>query len=329
MNRSNPKIIGAFVVGAIALAVVAVAVLGSGRLFQRSFKYALCFPGDLSGLRVGAAVKFRGVPIGSVTSIRLNIPGLPPLLTKSSEESRIPVIIELDQTQIAARGGRVDLTDPKTLEEAVKKGLRGQLRLDSFVTGLSYVSLDVVPGAPLVYVLPKNSGYQEIPTVQTTLEQAQGTLQRLIAKAEEADLPGMMTAASSAMKGIDQLVASPNLRRAVDSLNGTERNLSNAAENLDRAAVSLRILSDNLNSRVPPLMIALQGVANRAQDTMATTDRTLAALTTTLEPASPVVYRMNKTFDDVSGAAHAVEELADYLKRNPGALIRGRYADSK
>ena len=53
MNRSNPKIIGAFVVGAIALAVVAVAGTGSGRLFHRSFKYALCFPGDLSGLRVG------------------------------------------------------------------------------------------------------------------------------------------------------------------------------------------------------------------------------------------------------------------------------------
>ena len=62
---------------------------------------------------------------------------------------------------------------------------------------------------------------------------------------------------------------------------------------------------------------------------MATTDRTLAALTTTLEPASPVLYRMNKTFDDVSGAARAIEELADYLRRNPSALIRGRYADSK
>jgi paraquat-inducible protein B len=180
-----------------------------------------------------------------------------------------------------------------------------------------------------VYVLPKNSGYQEIPTIQTTLEQAQGTLQRLIAKAEEADLPAMMTAASSAMKGIDRLVTSPNLHLAVDSLNGTERNLSNAAENLNRAAISLRILSDNLNSRIPPVMIALQGTANSARETMATTNRTLAALATTVEPASPVVYRMNKTLDDVSGAAHSIQELANYLQRNPSALIRGRYVDSK
>ena len=85
MGRSNPKIIGAFVIGAIALAVVAVALLGSGHLFRKSFKYVLCFPGDLSGLRVGAAVKFRGVPIGSVTAIRLNIGDMPSLLSTETD----------------------------------------------------------------------------------------------------------------------------------------------------------------------------------------------------------------------------------------------------
>jgi len=329
MNRSNPKVIGAFVIGAMALAVVAVAVVGSGHLFHKSFKYVLCFPGDLSGLRVGADVKFRGVPIGSVTAIRLNIGHMPSLLTKSSEESRIPVIIELDQTQIVARGRIVNFADPRTLDGAVKKGLRGQLRLDSFVTGLSYVSLDVVPGAPLVYSLPEGSGYEEIPTVQTTLEHAQGTLERLIAKMDEADLPGMMTAASSAMKGIDQLVTSPGLHSAVDALNGTERNLSDAAQNLGLAAARFRALSDKLDSSIPALMITLQGTSKKAENTMEVTDQTLTAMRTTVEPSSPVVYRMNKTLDDVSSAAHSIQELADYLKRNPSALIRGRYADSK
>jgi paraquat-inducible protein B len=158
MNRSNPKIIGAFVVGAIALAVAAVVVLGSGRLFRKEHKFVLCFPGDLSGLGVGAAVKFRGVPIGSVTAIRLNLGNTPPLLTKSSEESRIPVIIALSETEISARGGQVNLTDPNTLKEAIRKGLRGQLRLESFVTGISYVSLEILPKTPLVLVLAPDSG---------------------------------------------------------------------------------------------------------------------------------------------------------------------------
>jgi paraquat-inducible protein B len=293
-------------------------------LFRKEHKFVLCFPGDLSGLGVGAAVKFRGVPIGSVTAIRLNLGNTPPLLTKSSEESRIPVIIALSETEISARGGQVNLTDPNTLKEAIRKGLRGQLRLESFVTGISYVSLEILPKTPLVLVLAPDSGYQEIPTIPTTLEQAQGTLQRLIAKMEEADLAGMMTSASSAMKGIDQLVSSPGLHSAINSLDGTEQNLSIAAQNFSRATMSLRVLSESLNSRVPPLMTTLQGTSIRAEGTMDATDKTLAALRTTAEPGSPLIYRMNRTLDNVSDAAHSIMELADYLKRNPSALLRGK-----
>jgi paraquat-inducible protein B len=192
------------------------------------------------------------------------------------------------------------------------------------VTGISYVSLEILPKTPLVLVLAPDSGYQEIPTIPTTLEQAQGTLQRLIAKMEEADLAGMMTSASSAMKGIDQLVSSPGLHSAINSLDGTEQNLSIAAQNFSRATMSLRVLSESLNSRVPPLMTTLQGTSIRAEGTMDATDKTLAALRTTAEPGSPLIYRMNRTLDNVSDAAHSIMELADYLKRNPSALLRGK-----
>jgi len=57
---------------------------------------------------------------------------------------------------------------------------------------------------------------------------------------------------------------------------------------------------------------------------MDATDKTLAALRTTAEPNSPLIYRMNRTLDNVSDAAHSIQELADYLKRNPSALVRGR-----
>lgn len=46
--------------GAVALAVVTVVVLGSGRLFQRKHLFALYFSSDVNGLKVGAPVKFRG-----------------------------------------------------------------------------------------------------------------------------------------------------------------------------------------------------------------------------------------------------------------------------
>ena len=65
-HRVSPMLIGAFVLGALLLAVMAVVVIGSGRYFRRTSPFVLYFPGSVNGLREGAAVKFRGVEIGSV-----------------------------------------------------------------------------------------------------------------------------------------------------------------------------------------------------------------------------------------------------------------------
>ncbi len=320
MKRANPTTIGAFVAGAMTLALIAVMVLGSGRFFRKAHEYALFFPGDVNGLHVGAPVKFRGVAIGSVVAIRLNLGDLPePVPTNAADQVRIAVIVELDESQIIRHGGRVNLANPETLRESIRKGLRGQLRLESFVTGLVYVSLDLMPKTPVVLYLPQGSRYQEIPTVPTALEQTQATLERLIAKLQRADVPGMMASASSAMKELNQLITSQSLQSAIHSLDGTEQSLSQAAR-------SFRGLADNLNVQVRPLTAGLRGTSLKAEATLADTDRTLASLRTAVEPASPIVYRLNKTLDDVSDAARAVHDLADYLQRNPGAFLRGKYA---
>ncbi len=47
-------------------------------------------------------------------------------------------------------------------------------------------------------------------------------------------------------------------------------------------------------------------------------------MNTTIEPNSPLNYQALQTLQDVSAAAHSVKELADYLQRNPSAVVRGR-----
>ena len=55
----NPALVGAFVVGAIAIVVVAITLLGSGTLFRHQHTYVCYFQSNVNGLHVGAPVKFR------------------------------------------------------------------------------------------------------------------------------------------------------------------------------------------------------------------------------------------------------------------------------
>ena len=75
-KKISPALIGAFVLGALVLLIVAVIAFGSGQLFRKTQEFVLYFDGSVNGLHVGAPVKFKGVEVGSVKDIRLEM-GLP------------------------------------------------------------------------------------------------------------------------------------------------------------------------------------------------------------------------------------------------------------
>ena len=94
MKRASTTVIGAFVVGAVVLGVVAVGVLGSGRFFRHLYPAVLFFNGDVNGLKVGAPVKFKGIPVGTVKSVLLSLGEV--IGTRDpSQPFHVPVIIEL------------------------------------------------------------------------------------------------------------------------------------------------------------------------------------------------------------------------------------------
>ena len=145
MNRANPKLIGAFVLGAVALIVVVFIVFGSGDLFKKTNKWVIYFSGSVSGLDVGAPVKVRGVTIGSVTSI---VPYAAP-----DGSIYVQVVIETDpdvikDVDVAAR----KLEPQEEITVLIKDGFRAQLALQSYVLGKQYIKLDYFPNTPVVLV---------------------------------------------------------------------------------------------------------------------------------------------------------------------------------
>jgi len=311
--------VGAFVLGALAIVIATVIGLGSSHLFTHEHKFVMFFSSDVNGLNVGAPVKFRGVEIGAVSNILLSLGGLGAgNLQQQGAQVRIPVIIQLDSRKILARGAELDLDDPKQIETAVSLGLRGELKTESMLTGLCYVDLDMHPDTPAKYYLGRNSPYPEIPTVPTPLEQAQTAIVRIMAALEKVDFDKLASAFTNTATSINDLVKSQEVRNTLISLN-------QAAVSLNSTAESIRKTSDDLSKQVGPAAEDLRRTTASARAALEQAQATLLAVQTTLGPGSPVSYELIQTLEQTGDAARSLRQLSDYLQRNPSSVVRGRY----
>jgi hypothetical protein len=64
-TKPNSKLIGGFVIGAIALVIVGMLAFGGGEFLKPKAKFILFFQGSLSGLDVGSPVTFRGIEMSA------------------------------------------------------------------------------------------------------------------------------------------------------------------------------------------------------------------------------------------------------------------------
>jgi phospholipid/cholesterol/gamma-HCH transport system substrate-binding protein len=323
-KRISPTLIGAFVVGALALLVIAIIVLESG-WFRKTYQFVLYFQGSVNGLNVGAPVKYKGVSIGSVTDILLRLGEV--------EVNRIPVLIELDAKKIAVRGVSVD---PGQFKSIIDRGLRGQLRMESFVTGVLYVALDQYPGSPAQFVQAPGSQYQEIPTLPAELEEVQDEVRVVFAKLAKIDFNAAVVAMTHAFEGIDRLTTSPALNASLQSLEQTMPKVDEAVVNIRRLAANLDKNSSDLSgdlqqtSAVARQTLAeIENAAERVAITMTEAEGTLTSARAAIDPDSPISYELTKSLREISGAARSLRLLAGYLERNPRALIFGKPETNK
>jgi paraquat-inducible protein B len=322
-KRISPTAIGAFVVCSLAILIVAVGVVGSGRLWRRPVKFVCMFQGNLSGLRVGAPVKVRGVQIGTVDAIRLRLSPSEGRVRPDVKGLWLPVIVELDQSQLLAQGATGEALREAGFQDMLKRGMRAQLAMESILTGLLYIDLDLHPNTPMQMVLvPGSSPYREIPTVPTTMEAMQEKVTDAITKFDEIDFEALALSLTDAAKSIRNLATSPELRATLESLR-------EATRNLNITLVTVRAAVNNANSKLIPLAAKLQDNSEELRLTLAQTRGALRNAQALLDPSAPLAVRLNDTLEQLSNAAQSVGALADYLQQNPSALLRGRYVPDK
>jgi paraquat-inducible protein B len=330
-KRANPTLIGAFVLGAIALAVVATLVLGGGAWFGERRQHVLYFEGAAQGLQVGAPVVFLGVKVGTVKAIQLGI-------DQSNRRFLVPVMIEIEPNVVRARAGEpVDLRDRAVVHGLVERGLRGQLRMQSLLTGQLYVDLDFHPDKPAHYVA-LDPELSEIPTIRTAVEELTTTFEGFAMDKFLADVAAIGSS-------VNKLVSDPATQRLPQRLDATLRHLEALAARLD--AQSEPILSDvrddltEMRTALKATQVAMAKVDTAADRVaaVASSDSPMvkgmtqasgelanaaASLRKLTAPDSPTVDKMNAALKEISRAADALHRLAELLNEQPDAIYRGK-----
>ena len=280
-KMANKSVIGAFVIGAIALAVIAVVVFGSGKFLAKEQKYIMYFQGSVKGLSIGSPVVLRGVKIGEVKDISIR--------PQEDLTVSIPVIVTIDVDKMNP-GGVVKISKPyERLQDLIKKGFRAQLQSQSFVTGQLAVAVDFFPNAPAKLVgLDKK--YHEIPTVPTTIEELQKSL-------EDLHLKEFAEKVKSTLDGIDKAVNSPEIAKTLKAV--------------AQAAEEAKNMMKSLNSQLPPLASNANETVKDVQKLVQNLDRQITTLLPSIEgtmkDAQKLVQHVDGRIDPV--AANAEEAL--------------------
>jgi paraquat-inducible protein B len=333
-RQANPAVIGGFVVGTLVLAVVGILVFGSGRLFATIDRVVMYFPGDLQGLRVGAAVDFQGVPIGTVTGIKA-------VIDPQNVVVQIPVIVELHPDKVEFVRRRPE--GAKAIQNLVERGVRAQLQLESLVTGQLFIELDLHPEAPAVeFRIDPLTKLPEIPTVLTTRQQVEQTVRKVLEQLSELPLKDLLNSFETTLGSVERLLNAPEVMEAIRHLSAMLTDVQRMARSLDNQVTPVTAsarealgsvkgamgdigkLARTADGRVPTLSAGLQDTLGAARVALERAQDTLTNVNGMTAPTAPVGYELVETLRELSEAARAVRMLAELLERDPNALLFGR-----
>lgn len=296
-NKSHALAAGLFVVVLTAL------VIGLGLWLGRDnttyTKYELSTLDSVSGLQLQAPVRYKGVPVGKVTSIEFD----------PEKNGKVLIIVA------------VSAEAPITQTTYAMLGFQG-------VTGLAHIQLDddnssttpLPPGSDGLPRLPmRPSPFGQIaeqgPVIMQQVEDATRRVNDLLSDSNQRELMTTVASLGQAAQSLDAL--SKRLQLTVDT-------------KLDPALASLPAVAQDVRKTLAGIDKTSKDVG-KAVSSLASKGGAVDQMATAVEQVSNAADNFNRgtlpnldrTMNEVSSAARRLGDTADSFKNNPQSLIYG------
>jgi paraquat-inducible protein B len=327
--KLSPTVVGAFVMGAIALGVVALLSFGGLHFFSQPQRFVVYFDESVHGLDLGSAVKLRGVRIGHVVDLNVRYDA-------RGNHSQVAVICELSRDILTdTHGEPIDVSDRGALQVLIDRGLRAKLGVVGLATGLLYVELNFVDPAeyPIGGAGVARGKYAVIPAMPSAISEYQASLTMILSNLKKVDFGGLATdvkrllaTAQKQLDGADVkgLVSQwKDAGAAVKDL-ASSPDAKQAFANLNAAVTELRGVLAKIDTQVTPAGENLTATLKEAKAALERFNAAAASAQHFIEAQSWVGDQGVQTLQELGDAAESVRRLADFLERDPNALLVGK-----
>lgn len=233
------------------------------------------FDQSLRGLAVDAPVEFLGVPFGRVVSVNLDFDEktqtFPTIVGAVVYPARLGKAHDKLVALAKARGDDEQMS--QMMGRLVEHGLRAQARTGNLLTGQLYIAMDFLPKAPKV-AFDGTAKPLEIPTAPGDLDKIQQQLADIVSKLQKVPFDSIgknldqslaelnrtlkqvngsvLPEVKNTLKGAQQTLGTANSAFAPDA--PLQQNLGGTLQELQRAARSLRVLTDYLGDHPDALL---------------------------------------------------------------------------
>ena len=343
MKRANTKIIGIFVFGALLLTIGSIFLFGSRNIFEKKRYFYAYFEQDVSGVDIGAPMKFSGIEVGSVKEI---------VGIYNQETSTVTPRLLLEFHPETLKGAKVAKGEYTLFQPLLKQGMRASLKSQSFLTGQLYLSLDFYDNRAIRTLGTDRDKYPEMPTIDSglgeifkafqdlplddlivqltsTLDSLDNVLANAGVSESASFLPTLLADADMMLKAIGMFTieelpeTTAQLRATLKTGDMSISTLTDklANETLVTLDSSMKTLTEQLSQET---LVELNTTMQAFVDTMGQMETALATAQSRLDPADELTVELTNTMREFSRMSVSIKALTDYLEAHPESLLRGR-----
>lgn len=274
------------------------------------------FDENISGLELNAPVEINGLKLGQVQSVL----GVIDEDLYGDTRVRMNVVLAIQPSTLGMQREVTPEAALIFLEDAVANGLRAQLANASLLTGGLKVDLVQIRGDRSETMLITDGSLPTIPSIESDLADAAGTVEGFITRINELPIEGLMTSAIRFLNSAENLVNNEDLQQTPADLRALVGNINGIVGSEDA-----QLLLVNLNASVTRFEAVLAEI--QGEQVVASLNLALTAAATAADSATTSIEGLPALIDQIRAVAAKAEAvpldmLSDDLSNLLGATAQ-------